>query len=79
MIRKTKLLKEASAWEPKQCFPRSQLQARRLPQVFTGSYLDEMQHGEGEMLVTETAVHHHLDERQQRARQLSKSKHHLVR
>ena len=38
-----------------------------------------MQHGEGEMLVTETAVHHHLDERQQWARQLSQSKHYLVR
>lgn len=41
------------------------------------SYLNEMQHGEGEVLVTEAAVHHHLDERQQRAGQLPQSEHHL--
>lgn len=54
-------------------------QALRLSPGFLRSYLNEMQHGEGEMLVTETAVHHHLNERQQWACQLSQSKHHLAR
>lgn len=40
-------------------------------------YLDEVQHGEGEVLVAEAAVHHHLHECQQRARQLTKCEHDL--
>lgn len=42
------------------------------------AYLDEVQHGEGEALVAEAAVHHHLDECWQGARQLSQGKHDLA-
>ena len=48
------------------------------PALSRRPYLNEVQHGEGEVLVTEAAVHDHLDERQERARQLSQSKHHLA-
>lgn len=41
-------------------------------------YLNEVQHREGKVLITETAVHHHLHECQQGAGQLSQSKHDLV-
>lgn len=40
-------------------------------------YLDEVQHSEGEVLIAEAAVHHHLDEHRQRPRQLPQRVHHL--
>lgn len=41
-------------------------------------YLNEMQHREGKVLITKTAVHHHLHECQEGTCQLSQSKHDLV-
>lgn len=41
-------------------------------------YLQQLQHAQGEGLVAEGAVGHHLDEDRQGTRQLSHGKHHLV-
>lgn len=81
MIRKSNwgYLKKPTAWGQRNTSSGSQWQALSSRQASQRSYLNEMQHGEGEMLVTETAVHHHLDERQERAGQLSQGKHYLVR
>jgi len=72
-----RLLKEAYCLEAEEYFLESPWQALGSRQASLRPYLNEMQHGKGEMLITETAVHHHLDERQERARQLSQGKHYL--
>lgn len=79
MIRKNKkAIKRSTLTGSKGLLSQPQAQASGCREVWLEAHLNEMQHGEGEALVTEAAVHHHLNERQERARQLSQSKHYLV-
>lgn len=80
MIRKSdRLLKGANCLGAKERFLGISVAGSRPSPGLSRSYLNEVQYGEGEVLITEAAVHHHLDERQERAGQLAQSKHYLVR